>query len=242
MSKRSSSSVDLDSSSLDDVRTECAAIALSVGLNWAPVKRRRSAGRTSWQQLCERAFQEHNLHHHELPHDVRLQQPGCWQPQDATARPLTHEEIAHVSTPAAPAAPAAALVEDEPSGSGAKRRKIDVDPIVRDWFPDVMDQWRTEQRWGIQQRLCEVWRLCLRRDQPEHSLPLETERTTSSTARQENCCLTRRDDTAQRARHAGDRRPVSQRGDDQRLGARLARGRVDVPASGGSDSSCSGCA
>ena len=38
------------------------------------------------------------------------------------------------SSPAAPATPAAALVEDEPSSSTAKRRKVHVDPIVRDWF------------------------------------------------------------------------------------------------------------
>ena len=44
---------------------------------------------------------------------------------------------------------AATLVEDEPSGSGTKRRKIHVDPIVRDWFLDVTDQWRRERRWGM---------------------------------------------------------------------------------------------
>ena len=41
-SKRSSSSVDLGSSSRE--RAERAAIALSVGLSWPPVKRQRSAG------------------------------------------------------------------------------------------------------------------------------------------------------------------------------------------------------
>ena len=116
VSKRSSSSVDLDASSLDDVRTERPAIALSVGLSWPPVKWRRSAGRASWQQLWERALQEHIPHHLELPHGVRLQRLVWWQPGDATARPLTHEEIAHVSTPAAAAAPAAALVEDTDQG------------------------------------------------------------------------------------------------------------------------------
>ena len=62
VSMRSSSSVDLDSSSLDDMRAEWAAIALSVGLT--PDRRRRTAGRPSWQQLWERALQEHILHHH----------------------------------------------------------------------------------------------------------------------------------------------------------------------------------
>ena len=78
--------------------------------------------------------------------------------------PLTHDEIAHTSTlcaaPAAQAAPGAALVEDDPSGS--KRRKIHVDLTVRDWFLDVMDQWRTGWRWRMQQCSDEVPRLCPR--------------------------------------------------------------------------------
>ena len=44
VSKRSSSSVDLNPSSRDDMRTERAAIALSVGLSWPPAKRRSSCG------------------------------------------------------------------------------------------------------------------------------------------------------------------------------------------------------
>ena len=62
----------------DDVRAERAAMALSVGLSWPPVKRRRSARRHSWWQHWERALQD-TLHHHELPHGVRLQRPGWWQ-------------------------------------------------------------------------------------------------------------------------------------------------------------------
>ena len=76
----------------------------------------------------------------------------------------THEELAHTKTPraatAAPATPAATLVEDEPSGSGSKRRKVHVDPIARDWFLDMLDQWRRERRWDMQRCLCEVQRLC----------------------------------------------------------------------------------
>ena len=56
--RRSSSSVDLASFSLDAVRAERAAIALSVGQCWPPDKRRRSARRPSGQQLCELALQE----------------------------------------------------------------------------------------------------------------------------------------------------------------------------------------
>ena len=52
------------------------------------------------------------------------------------------------------------LVEDEPSGSGSKRRKVQVDPIARDWFLDMLGQWRRERRWDMQRCLCEVQRLC----------------------------------------------------------------------------------
>ena len=65
--------------------------------------------------------------------------------------------------------------------------------------------------------------LDVRRDQPEHSLPLEAERATSRDARQEESAVTRRHDTVERAYHEGDRRPVLERGHDPRLGARMAR-------------------
>ena len=55
---------------------------------------------------------------------------------------------------------------------------------------------------------------------PEHPVPLETQRTSSSATRQEDFAVTRRHDTAQRAHHAGVRRPLPQRGDDHELGAR----------------------
>ena len=86
LSKRSSSSTPPRSTTL---RAERAAIALSVGLSWPPDRRRRSAGRPSWQQLWESALQEHILHHHELPHGVRLQRPAWWRPGETIDRPLT---------------------------------------------------------------------------------------------------------------------------------------------------------
>ena len=104
-----------------------------MGLSWSPVKRRRSRGRPSRQQLWEDALQEHILHHHEPPRGVRLQRLDWWQQGSAIARSLTHEEIAHTSAhcaPSPPPTPAAALVEDEPSSSAAKRRKVQVDPFV----------------------------------------------------------------------------------------------------------------
>ena len=221
VSMRSSSSVDLDSSSLDDVRTERAAIALSVGLSWPPFKRRRSAGRPSWQQLWERALQEHILHHHELPHGVRLQWPDWW------ALPLAHEEIADVKllVPLPPSTPAAALVE-ESSGSTAKRRKVQVDPIVRDWFLDMLDQWKTERRWGIQRCLCEVQRVFPAMfDRINHSTPYRWKRSSPRAAALGRKTLLSPADTAERAHPASDRRPVPQRCDDQEPGARMARRR-----------------
>ena len=72
VSKRSSSSVDLDSSSLDDLRTEQAAIALSVGLSWPPHKRRRSAGRHQLAAALGNVLSRSTSYHHELPHGVPL--------------------------------------------------------------------------------------------------------------------------------------------------------------------------
>ena len=145
VSMSSFSSDDLDSSSLDDVRTERAAIALSVVLSWPPDRRRRSVRRPSWQRLWGRSLQEHILHHQELPHGVRLQRPVWWRPGETIDRPLTHKEIVHVKTPraapaapAAPFTPAAAFVEDEPSSSSAKRSKVQVDHILRDWSFDML--------------------------------------------------------------------------------------------------------
>ena len=249
VSRRSSSSVDLDSSSLDDLRAERAAVALSVGLSWPPHRRRRSAGRPSWQQLWERALQEHILHHHELPRAVRIQRPGWRRPGDAIARPLSHEEIANVSTRSAPLppTPAAALVEDEPSSRAAKRRKVQVDPFVRDWFLDMSCHWKDRTTMGhvavLVRSPASVPRV-VRRDQPEYSVPLETERATRSTARQEDLALTRHD-AAERAHPACDRRPVPQRGDDNRhwcTDGSTQRNSTCVPAILGPESSCMACA
>ena len=126
VSKRSTSSDDLASSSFDDVRAKRAAIALSVGLCWPPAQHAISLERPSMRPRRERALQEHILHHHELPL----------------------------------ATPATALVEDEPSGSTEKRRKVHVHSTVRDWFLYMLDQRMTHRRWGMQQCLCEVQRLC----------------------------------------------------------------------------------
>ena len=216
LSSRSSSQQELQP--VENLRAERAAIGLSVGLSWPPDRyTKTSRGRPSRQQLWERALQEHIMNRHELPQGIRLQRPSWWRPGEAIDRPLTHEELAHIKTPCA--APSAAVVEDEPSGSGSKRRKVHVDPIARDWFLDMLDQWKTERRWDMRRCLCEVQRLC------PGSLPLEAERFTSSTAWQEKHAVARRHDTAQRAHHEGDRRAVLERGHDPRLGARVARRR-----------------
>ena len=90
-SSRSSSQQELQP--LDDVRAERAAIALSVGLSWPPDRHtKQTRGRPSWQQLWERALQDHIMNHHELPHGVRLKRPVWWRPGEAIDRPLTHEE------------------------------------------------------------------------------------------------------------------------------------------------------
>ena len=153
LSSRSSSQQELQP--LDDVRAERAAIALSVGLSWPPDRyTKQTRGRPSRQQLWERALQDHIMNHHELPQGIRLQRPVWWRPGEGIDRPLTHEKLAHIKTPCA--APAAAPVEDEPCGSASKRRKVHVDSIARDWFLDMLDQWKTERRWDMRRCLREV--------------------------------------------------------------------------------------
>ena len=151
VNRRSSSSVDLDSSSLDDVRTQRAAIALSVGLSWSPVL---------WTPQLAAAVGTCSSGAHPPPPRGSALSPrtaaGLVAPR-RRHRPLTHEEIAHTSTPCAllPPTAAAALVENEPSGSAARRRKIHVDPFVRDWFLDVMSDVLHAE--GLDVRLCLSW-------------------------------------------------------------------------------------
>ena len=64
----------------------------------------------------------------------------------------------------------------------------------------------------------------VRRDQREHTPPLEAERATSSATWQEKHADGRRHDAAQRAHHEGDRRAVLECGHDPWPGARMARG------------------
>ena len=90
VSERSSLSVDLASSSLDDVRAEPVAISVSVGLSWPPVKRQQFTGHPCRQQLWERGLQEHILHHHGLLHFVRCKRPGWWPPGKRGGRPHQH--------------------------------------------------------------------------------------------------------------------------------------------------------
>ena len=35
-----------------------------------------------------------------------------------------------------------------------------MNPIARDWFLDMLDQWKTERHWDMRRCLCEVQRLC----------------------------------------------------------------------------------
>ena len=72
VSKRSSS-LNLDASSLDDVRAERVARSAPVCCSELTTSQAAAVvGRPSWQQHWERALQDHILHHHELPHGVRL--------------------------------------------------------------------------------------------------------------------------------------------------------------------------
>ena len=138
-SKRSSSSLDLAASTLDDVRAERAVIAWCVGLSWPPDRNTKVPGRPSWQQLWERALQDHILNHHEVPQGIRLQRPAWWRLGETIDLPLTHDRL---SVPHQPLQPLQSL-ETSPAAALRSAARATSTPIVRDWFLDMLDQWKT---------------------------------------------------------------------------------------------------
>ena len=71
---------------LDDVRTERAAVALSVGLSWPLVKRQRSAVRPTFQEAWDRAVQQHILQFQDLPDGAYLTRAAWWRPGQPVVR------------------------------------------------------------------------------------------------------------------------------------------------------------
>ena len=222
VSRRSSSSVDLDPSSLDDVRTERAAIALSVGQTGgggradAPPGSSsgnvlfRSTSSTTMSSPMLSAYSGRVGGNQETPsfdrsHTRRSPIPARPVPPQ-TPRPhqtlKTSPAAALQNATKSRSTPSCATGSSTFWTSGGQKAVGHAAVLVR--VPALVP-------WDV------------RRDQPEHSLPLETERTSRSTARQEDLAVTRRHDTAERAHPASVRRPVPQRCDDQRPGARVAR-------------------
>ena len=142
--------------------------------------------------------------------------PGGDQEKPSTGRSHTRSlPTPRLPVPPQPRQPPQPLhsLKTSPAAVGRSAAKSRSDPIARDWFLDLLDQWKRERRWDMQRCLCEVQRLWpgdVRRDQPKHSLSLEAERGTSRDAQQEKQADTRRHDAAERARRASDRRPVLQ--------------------------------
>ena len=202
VSKRSASSVGLVSSSLDDVRAERAAIVGHQSNGGGPPD--APVGSSTGNELCRSTSFT----------TVSSRMVSAYSGLVATRRPSL--DRSHTKRSPTVRRGAAALVEDEPSGSGTKRRKIHVDPIVRDWFFDMSHQWETQRRWDKQYCLAEVQRLCpgMCGAINPNTFSLETERATSSTARQEKSAVTRRHDTAQRPHHAKSRSGLQQRTTD----------------------------
>ena len=116
-----------------------------------------SRGRPSWQQLWERALQEHIFHHHELPRGVRLQLPSWWQPGDAITRPLTHEEIAS-PMPALHFPPHSS--KTSPSAARQNAAKSRSTPSCATGSSTCWTSGGQNDRGGMQRCLCEVQRLC----------------------------------------------------------------------------------
>ena len=187
----------------DDVRTERVAIPLSVALSWPPLKRQRSAGRPTFQEAWERAVQQHILQFHELPDGAYLTRVAWWRPGQSVVRPLTADAISRASGHALPAS----RMNSRQALAMRSAAKVHVNAVMRDWFLDMCDAWQGERRWDMQQCMSEVreavsW--TARRDQPEHALSLETERSASSSTLQQEHSVARRLDAPDRAHHAGD--------------------------------------
>ena len=135
----------------------------------------------------------------------------CALPQMRTLAPLLSTTLSHKMLGIA-----AALVEDDPSGSAAKSTP------TPSCATGSSTRWTSGRRngGGACSGACGRSSGCA----PGCSTG-STERATSSTTRQEEFAVTRGHDTVQRAHHASDRRLVPQRGDDQEPGARTARRR-----------------
>ena len=200
VSKRSSSSVDLApssaSSSLDDVRAERAAIALSVGLSWPPVKRQRSAGRRSWQQLSERALHKHILHHHELLYGVPLTAAGLVATRRDHRSTVYRGDRRHQrSWPPQPPQPLHSL---KTSPVAARQNSAKSTPTS-----ECATGSSTCSTSGGQNGDGACSGACARSSGSAPGCLTRSART-SSAARQEDFATTRRHDTAQRAHHASD--------------------------------------
>ena len=171
------------------------------------------------------ASQEHILHHHELPHVSAFSgRAGGEQETPSPDRSHTRRSPSALPVPPWPPwppQPPQPLQSSKTSPAAAARGRPHRARLVPRHAGPVEDTTTMEHAAVLVRSPAPVPR-DVRRDQPEHSPPLETERTTRSTARQENSAVTVRRDTAERAHHAVVRRLVLQCGDDQRPGARMA--------------------
>ena len=167
------------------------------------------------QQHWERALQEHIFHHHELPHGVRLQRLDWWRPGDRSRTMRSPTPALLVPRQALH------LLKTSPAAAQQNAVKSRCARLVHRRVPQVEDGTAMRNAAVLVRGPASVPQF-VRRDQPEHFVPLEPQRTSRSTAWLEQCDLTRRRDTSERAHPASVRRLVPQRGDDQEPGVRMA--------------------
>ena len=164
VSKRSSLSVDLASSSLG----RAGRAGRHCPVCWSELATSQTATVRWTPQLGERALQEHILQNQELLHGVRLLLPGWWRLGETIARPRSHTRRS--STPAlfVPKRQHCKTLENPCRPHRARLVPRHVGPV--------------ENRTAMGHAAVHVRGPALvprdiRRDQPEHSVPLETERT-----------------------------------------------------------------
>ena len=219
------------------------AIALSVGLSWPPDRRRRSAdapagsssGNVLFRSTSSTTTSSRMLSAYSGRSGGNQQTPSLDRSHTRRS-PAPALPVPPQAAPAAPSTPAAALVEDEPSSSTAKRRKVQVDPIMRDWLLGMTRQNGDGAYLGAWVRSSACALGCSTGiNQRKRSAPR------AAPLGRKTFAVTRRRDTAQRAHHAGDRTSCASVGSRSTAwcsNGSAQRDTTSVLASGGSDGSC----
>ena len=170
VSKRSSSSLNLDASSLDDVRAERAAIALSVGLSWPPDRHAKPRGRPSGGGPPEAPASSstgnalfRTTSSSTTSSDTASAcsaRPGGDQEKPSTGRSHTRNSpTPRLTVPRQPLQPPHSL-KTSPAAVVRSAARSTSTPALATGSSTCWTSGGRERRWDMQRCLCEVQRLC----------------------------------------------------------------------------------